>query len=51
MGSSSDVTRDVNSDTLTPKSGESWVVGCKFIRDVANFNEWGVDVEYFITQL
>jgi len=30
-----------------PKGG-AWVVGCKFIRDVENFNEWGLEADYAI---
>jgi len=32
-----------------PKGGP-WVVGCKFIRDVENFNEWGLEADYAIVE-
>ena len=27
-----------------------WVVGCKFIRDVEIFNEWGLEDDYAIVE-
>lgn len=31
--------------------GGPWVVGCKFIRDVQIFNEWGVEADYAVVDL
>lgn len=42
---------DVDGDPdIPPKpDGGPWVVGCKFIRDVMKFNEWGLEADYAIT--
>jgi len=38
-------------DTDVPPrpAGGPWIVGCKFIRDVAKFNEWGLEADYAVT--
>ena len=35
---------------IPPKpAGGPWIVGCKFIRDVALFNEWGWEADYAVS--
>ena len=46
----SDVDGD-NGDVPPKPEGGPWVVGCKFIRDVERFNEWGLEADYAITDL
>jgi hypothetical protein len=29
--------------------GGPWIVGCKFVRDVARFNEWGTEADYAVS--
>jgi hypothetical protein len=44
--------RDVDGDNgdIPPKpDGGPWVVGCRFLRDVEKFNEWGLEADYAIT--
>ena len=42
---------DVDGDNdIPPKpDGGPWVVGCKFVRDVERYNEWGLEEDYAIT--
>ena len=46
----SDVDGDDN-DVPPKPDGGPWVMGCKFIRDVEKFNEWGLEADYAITDL
>jgi hypothetical protein len=46
----SDVDGDDSDIPPKPDSGP-WVVGCKFIRDVQKFNEWGLEADYTIVDL
>ncbi len=43
---------DGDDNDVPPKpDGGPWVVGCKFIRDVVKFNEWGLEADYAVSQL
>mmetsp|Transcript_9629 Transcript_9629/g.14258 ORF Transcript_9629/g.14258 Transcript_9629/m.14258 type:complete len:1173 (+) Transcript_9629:138-3656(+) len=44
----SDVDGDVEQEPPARPPGGPYCVGCKFVRDVAIFNEWGVEADYAV---
>ncbi len=38
-----------NADVPPKPDGGPWVVGCKFLRDVEKYNEWGLEDDYAIS--
>lgn len=47
----SDVTGEVEKEKSAVGPGGALVVGCKFIRDVEKFNEWGCENDYAVMDL
>lgn len=47
----SDVSGDLEKDKIATGPGGAAVVGCKFIRDVERFNEWGCESDYAVMDL
>jgi len=47
---SKEVTGDLEAEPrmVGPSSEGRWIVSCRFIRDVARFNEWGNESDYAI---
>lgn len=46
-----DVNGDLEKDKIATGPGGAAVVGCKFIRDVERFNEWGCESDYAVMDL
>ena len=48
--SAEDVSGEIETDEHPGIPGGPAVVGCKFIRDVERFNEWGVEADYAVME-